>query len=106
MASVNPFSPKFVSSRLNVVTIVINPKSRGVRSRAKTIVEMIWMARPKAEEPNVALAPRRANPATWSASTLERNAPLASKGFKRPPDVTRHRIHRQLVAETEPCHGL
>jgi hypothetical protein len=51
-------------------------------------VEMIWIARPKPEEANVALAPRMASRLTWSPSTFGTNAPFVSKGFKQSPEVT------------------
>src|ERR1700687_3420285 len=87
MASVKPFSPKFVSSRLKVVTIAISPKSMGVRSRARTTVAMIWMANENPEEKTVTPALRTATRRNPPPSAAGRNAPLSSKGTNRSPDL-------------------
>src|SRR5258707_8467056 len=85
MASVNPLSPKLVSSRLAVVTIVTRPKSFGDSSRARTTVADNWT-------PNASAWESTDTPALWTPSwrtslpsMATRNAPLASNGFKVPP---------------------
>src|SRR5205814_10001857 len=99
-ASVKPFTPKLTSSRLKVVTIVTSPKSTGARSRAKTTVEKIWIARPRPEENTVTPAPRIARLRNPFKSAKGRKLPRSSNGFKRPPLTMRDDNH--LAIRTQP----
>src|SRR5688572_8726877 len=81
IASVKPFSPKFMNSKLNVVTIVSTPKSPGARIRASTTVPTIWTTKPNPCENTVTPAARTANLETLTPPEVEQKSPLRSNGF-------------------------
>ena len=72
----------------NVVTIATNPKSRGVRIRARTTVAITWMAKAIPPEKTVIPAPLTARRLSRSPSFRTEGAkePFSSKGFKQTPD--------------------
>src|SRR5215831_7354549 len=74
-ASVKPFSPKLLRSRLKVVTMATIPKSAGARSRDRTTVLATWMA-------VVAPVPEIVAPALRTAIRL--NSLPSATGWKAP----------------------
>src|SRR5687767_4787595 len=100
-ASVKPLSPKFMSSRLNVVTIATSPKSSGVSRRAMKTVATICTANPAPCESTVMPAPRSASLRMPSPPAGGRKAPVSSKGFTGP-----HHGDREQEDDPDRMHDL
>src|SRR5438309_4148700 len=81
IASLKPFAPKLIRSRLKVVTIVTTPKSAGVSSLARITVPPICRTSDTPAADIVAAAPRTARRRNSLPSETGRKAPLASNGI-------------------------